>query len=402
MITLHQLFVRVYARYTRSPHVEDLGGFARWLSQNEYPARYAQRLVFRTMRVLDASGRYPGCRWTFAELEQAFRRRRQRRLYQHALRRFGDFLQSIGRLTPVPETGPHASLLAGYQRYLSEVRGLAPATITQHLAEVGALLRHALPNGQPLKHLTAEQIEQHVERRASQLSRESLQSSVGYLRCFLRYGFERRLMRTRLDALDRPIRFRDERPPRALDWSLIQRFLRSIDRTGLCGWRDFMILHLMAYYGIRTGEITRLTLDSIDWAGRTLLVEQYKTHSWLTLPLMDETLDLLRGYLREGRRRSQRRELFLCAKSPARAMPNTAVSTLFKLRAHQSGLPLAHASAYALRHHSRCVCSLAVSGLRRSVTSWGTTVWLARPFTCGCRPTCCARSHCPFPPRGNP
>jgi integrase len=54
-----------------------------------------------------------------------------------------------------------------------------------------------------------------------------------------------------------------------------------------------MVLHLMALYGLRTGEITRLKIDSINWSARSLLVEQVKTHSWLTLPLMDQTLDLL-------------------------------------------------------------------------------------------------------------
>ena len=350
MTTLHRLFVRVHARYTRSPHVEDLAAFARWLIEHEYPVRHAQRLVFWTMRSLEGFGRSPGRRWTSAELEHAFRRRRQRRVYQYARRRFGDFLHSIGRLTLPRETGPHASLLVGYQRYLSEVRGLAPGTISQHLAEVRALMRRALPKGQPLKQLTAERIEQHIERRAHQLSRRILLTSIGCLRAFLRYAFEHRLMPRRLDGLDQPVCFCEERPPRALDWALIQRFLRSIDRTGECGWRDFMILHLMAHYGLRTGEITRLTVDSIDWANRTLLVEQYKTHSWLTLPLSDETLELLRAYLREGRRRSRRRELFLCARAPVRPLKNSAVSVLFKVRARQSGLPIAHASAYALRH----------------------------------------------------
>ena len=350
MSILQRLFVRVHARYTRSPYVEDLDGFAHWLSEHEYPARHAQSLVGWTKRALEASGRPPGCRWTFAELERAFRRRRPRRAYQSAWRRFGDFLQSTGRLTSVRDTGPHASLLAGYQQHLAEIRGLAPTTVTEHLAEVRALLRYALPNGQPLKQLTAKQIERHVERRARQLSRAALQSSVGRLRGFLRYGFERRLIPTPLDGLERPVCYRDEHPPRALDWSLIQRFLGSIDRTGPLGWRDFMILHLMAHYGIRTGEVTRLTVDSIDWSGRTLLVDQSKTHSWLRLPLMDETLTLLRDYLREGRRPTQRRELFLCAQSPARPLQNFTVCALFKRRARQSGLSLAQASAYALRH----------------------------------------------------
>ena len=350
MTTLHQLFVRVHPRYTRSLHAEDLAAFARWLIDHEYPVRHAQRLVFWTMRALENSGQPPGCRWTSEKLDGAFRRRRQRRVYHYARRRFGDFLQSIGRWTPPREVGPHASLLARYRRYLSEVRGLAPATITQHLAEVGGLLRSALSQGQSLKQLTTARIEQHLERRARRVSRGFLQTGIGYLRAFLRYGFERRLLPNRLDALERPVGFREERPPRALDWRLIQRFLRTMDRTSLCGWRDFMILHLMAYYGLRTGEITRLTVDGIDWPNHSLRIEQYKTHSWLTLPLLDETQDLLRSYLREGRRGSQRRELFLCARSPARPMTNAAVSQVFKDRARRSGLPIAHASAYALRH----------------------------------------------------
>ncbi|MBI5387155.1 MAG: tyrosine-type recombinase/integrase [Verrucomicrobia bacterium] len=126
--------------------------------------------------------------------------------------------------------------------------------------------------------------------------------------------------------------------------------MRSIPRTGRTGWRDFMLLHLMAHYGLRTGEVARLTVDAIDWSARSLLVEQFKTHSWLALPLMDQTLELLRRYLRDGRRASQRHELFLCTGAPSRPMTKGAVSQAFKDRARQSGLPIAHASAYALRH----------------------------------------------------
>jgi site-specific recombinase XerD len=317
---------------------------------HEYPVRYAQRLVFRVMRSLERFAHSPGSQWTADALDQAFRRRRQRRLYRNARHAFTTFLESVGRLTPPADNGPHASVFAAYRRFLSEVRGLARATILQHLAEVGALLRHALPEGQPLKRLTAEYIDLHIERRARQVSRGTLRTSVGALRAFLSYCFEHHLITTRLDCLDRPVGFRNEQPPRALDWRLIQQFLRSIKRTGRTGWRDFMILHLMAHYGLRTGETTRLTVDSINWSARTLLIEQFKTHSWLSLPLIDQTLDLLQRYLREGRRRSQRRELFLCAGSPARPMTNIAVSHMFKVRARQSGLPIAHASAYALRH----------------------------------------------------
>jgi site-specific recombinase XerD len=251
---------------------------------------------------------------------------------------------------PRRDNGPHSSLLARYRNYLSDVRGLAPPTIVQHLAEVRALLRHALPEGQPLKQLTAAIIEEHIEHRAHAVTRGSLLTNIGFLRAFLRYCFDFRLLTTRLDALDRPVRFKDERPPRALDWSLIQRFLRSVDRTDRCGWRDFMILHLMAHYGLRPGEVTRLTVKSIDWATRSLLVEQFKTHSWLNLPLMDETLALLRRYLQEGRRVGQADALFSIGSAPYGPMSKASVTQLFQMRARKSGLPITHASPYALRH----------------------------------------------------
>ena len=272
-----------------------------------------------------------------------------RKEYRDARSTFTDFLAAHGRLTRSP-SHPRAVLLETYRRYLTDVRGLAPATITQHIWEVSTFLRATLPLGCSLKRLTPRSVESYIERRASTVSRRSVHMTVTELQAFFRYCFERTLITERLDLIDRPRGFRHELPPRALDWELIQGFLDSIDRRGSHGWRDFMILHLMAYCGLRTGEITRLTLDSIDWSAKTLLVEQPKTRSWVTMPLLDETLVLLRRYLKEGRRHSSLRELFLCVKAPDRPMTKYSVSWTFKLHARRSGLPIAHASAYALRH----------------------------------------------------
>jgi integrase len=288
--------------------------------------------------------------WTCEQLDQAFRRVRHRRADQPARHTFGVFLQSVGRLAPRREHGPHASVLAAYRSYLSEVRGLAPATIIQHMSEASLLVRHALPEGESLKQLTAQIIEGHIEHRARAVSRRTLRTNLGSLRVFLRYCFDRRLITIRLDVMDQPAGFRDELPPRALDWSLIQEFLGSIDRTDRGGWRDFMMLHLMAHYGLRPGEVARLRVESIDWTARTLLVEQPKTHSWLTLPLMDDTVDLLGRYLRAERRHHRQGELFSCVAAPYGPMSKASVSKMFKNRARKSGLPITHASPYALRH----------------------------------------------------
>ena len=81
----------------------DLGAFTpfiHWLRERECALRYAQRLVFRVMRSLEAAGLPPDRIWTEDELDWAFARRRHRRLYRHARYSFGLFLQSAGRLIP--------------------------------------------------------------------------------------------------------------------------------------------------------------------------------------------------------------------------------------------------------------------------------------------------------------
>lgn len=351
MTTLHKLFARTHIRYTRSPHFNDLADFATWLLEHAYRPRYAQNLVFGTMRALDRFGLPIAGTWTSEQLDRAFRPFRRHQRYRAARHTFGVFLQSVGRFgLPPSNPGPHTPTFEAYRDYLTGVRGLLPVTVAQHLSEVYALALHALPTGKSLKHLSALAIEQYIKQRARGLSRRSLRTSIGCLRAFLRYCHDFNLIEARLDLLDQPVGFRDERPPRALNWNLIQRLLRSIDRNDRSGWRDFMMLHLMAHYGLRPGEITRLTVDSIHWEDRSLLVEQPKTRSWLTLPLLDVTLDLLQRYLKERQRQTQRAELFSTARAPYRPVSNGAINQAFKNRAHKAGLSISDASPYSLRH----------------------------------------------------
>ena len=164
-----------------------------------------------------------------------------------------------------------------------------------------------------------------------------------------------------LDCIDTPRTYRAEQPPRALDWTLVRKLLASVDRNSGEGWRDYTNQHLMAYYGLRPCEVVSLTLDSIDWTGRTLRVEQRKTRSVLVLPLADRTVRLLHRYLAEGRPNIHRPDLFVRTRSPARALTHYSIGGIFTKRARQSGLPLQGASPYSLRH------AFAMRLLRRGV-----------------------------------
>jgi site-specific recombinase XerD len=185
---------------------------------------------------------------------------------------------------------------------------------------------------------------------AKRVARQSIDMTVSHLRAFFRFCQDRGEITQRLDHIDRACTYRGELPPRALKWDLVCRLLSSIDRAERTGCRDYTILYLLAHYGLRPSEAASLALDSIDWKGKTLRVEQSKNHSTLVLPLSDEALQVLKDYLDTARPTSPRPELFLCAKAPVHALTNHAVARVYKVRAWQSGLPLIGSSVYALRH----------------------------------------------------
>jgi integrase/recombinase XerD len=137
----------------------------------------------------------------------------------------------------------------------------------------------------------------------------------------------------------------------AIGWDLVEKLLASVDRNDDLGRRDYAILHLMAYYGLRVSEIAGLTLDAVNWKTGTMRVDQRKTRSTLVLPLADQTLRILDQYLANRRPCAQVTiSLFPRACSPIGAMTHWAVCDVFTKRARESGLPLDGVSSYALRH----------------------------------------------------
>ena len=164
------------------------------------------------------------------------------------------------------------------------------------------------------------------------------------------YGAARGLNDAGLDSIDTPRTYRDELPMRALPWPFVKKLLCSVNLTSKTGWRDYTILHLMAYYGLRPSEIVALRVDSIDWHSKTCRVRQRKTQSDLVLPLLGRTVRLLRRYLYNWRYESPSPELFLRARRPFGSLRHYAVCDAFYKRAAESGLPLEGYSSYSLRH----------------------------------------------------
>lgn len=342
------------ALLARSINAPELRAFSAWLGSEHYTPFVIQLHLLRLEQVLP---QLPGPKCKAQDLRAAFdevgcgaptrppRFRGTERVYAR-------FLLAHGRLLTNEHEGRYATLCRDYQRELLELRGLSTSARGQHARTVADWLDRGLGPEQSLSALTLVDIERYVALRSREVSRHSLQHVVAHLRSFLRFCHDHGEIGRPLDAIETPRTYRDELPPKALDWSVVQELLRSIDLASKAGRRDHCILHLMVHYGLRPSEVVALRLDSINWETGVLHVVQRKTRCDLFLPLAKQTLLILRSYLAHERlsQGPTHPELFLRARCPSGPIENYAVGDIFEKRVRLAKLELPGQNVYQLRH----------------------------------------------------
>ena len=257
----------------------------------------------RLKRVLAAMRSVPQ-QWSSVELDRAFSAvLGQPGPLRTTARLFRLHLTAQGQLATEVDRGSFVNLLLLYERHLMQMRGLAAHTVQSRMATARDFLSREVPDESCLFGLSAEVTERYLAWISPRLTRRSLQQIVTHLRSFLRFCHDQGVTSRRLDTIDCPRIYRDESMPRALAWPLIEALLASVDRSDKTGWRDYVIIYLMAHLGLRPSEVVSLRQDSIDWQTATLRVEQCKTHSQLVLPLSKAVSEVLRDYLRKAHQR---------------------------------------------------------------------------------------------------
>ncbi|MGH7593978.1 MAG: tyrosine-type recombinase/integrase [Gemmatimonadales bacterium] len=352
---LSTLFPWSSKKYARSRFGDELNDFCDWLDAAGYSKVNIRNHLRRLFKVLTKSKLAPDVARSTASLHRTFGRYctcvRLSQDFRGTERAYGRFLGDRGRLLrDEPTNDPLILLRHQYRQYLCDVRGFAGSTVGHHLDTISEFLQAELRGREDVATLSSSHVERYVARKSTRITRQSLQHVVAHLRAFLRYAADIGLVRHCPAVIDTPRTYRDELPPRALPWELVQKLLRSVDRSSKAGWRDYMILHLMAYYGLRASEIATLRLDSIDWHARTCRVQQRKTHGDIILPLSNQTIALLRQYLRRGRGSDSLPQLFVRVRRPTGSLRHYGVCDVFYTRAAKSGLPLDGYSSYCLRH----------------------------------------------------
>lgn len=255
-----------------------------------------------------------------------------------------------------------------YQTWLREERGLATASVDALLWEArnfcAWLIKHSNAS---FTDLTVRDLDIYMNMRGRGLTRKSLKDVAERLRSVLKH-----LHRTGRVAVDlsqhviAPLLYAYEGIPSALSSDQISTVLDSIrkDRSPM-GLRDYAILQLLATYGLRSGEISRLRLEDIDWRADILHIRRSKTGDHSLLPLFEAVGEALIEYLRHGRPETNVREIFVRTRAPY--VPMVRIYSEVSRRIEAAGITPSGKRGPHIFRHARAVSLLRASVPRKLI-----------------------------------
>ena len=99
--------------------------------------------------------------------------------------------------------------------------------------------------------------------------------------------------------------------PKTMTKEQLSGFLASFDRKTPCGQRDYAIALCFLELGILRSEVKDLLLDDIDWKNSTVTICSSKTSQSRILPLPVRLGKALACYLKNGRPKTDSRNVFI-------------------------------------------------------------------------------------------
>jgi integrase/recombinase XerD len=207
-----------------------------------------------------------------------------------------------------------------YDRWMGDLRGLAPNTRSCRCAEANRFLTW-LEQGSSSRNLidiTGAEIDAYTKFRATSLRRRTLRNHAVEMRSFVRFLHNSgRIARDLSTEVIGPRCYAFETIPSSLRPEEVRAVVETTrkDRSRE-GRRDYAILMLLSAYGLRAGEITTLRLEDVDWRSEALRIRHSKTGIHSQLPLLPTVGNAILDYLQKGRPKTPAREIFICHHAP--------------------------------------------------------------------------------------
>jgi site-specific recombinase XerD len=264
------------------------------------------------------------------------------------------WLRSIGALTPEAQRPlKFAGELRAFTEYMRVEQGLSPTTIAGRDEQIRWFCASLPSQVRSLDAVTLAHVDAFLRAQAQRgWSRRSLHTLGGSLRSFFRYAASQRWCRSDLaSGIELPRLYALEHVPRAPSVEEVGRLLKdtasSDDPVNI---RDHAILSLLIYYGLRRGEVERLTLDDLNWVAETIHVTRPKQRRAQCYPMSVPVGEAILRYLRLARPRCSHRALFLTIQAPFRPLSGPSITFMVRKRLTKQGVQLNWRGAHCLRH----------------------------------------------------
>jgi site-specific recombinase XerD len=243
-----------------------------------------------------------------------------------------------------------SKVLYDFESFLAVERNLSPGTRQAYVYDVDRFAEHLVlkyTKMPPIDGITSDDIRGYLEQLKEKRSLKSttLSRTISSIRRFFDFCVQRSYLTTSPAS---PIH--NPKNPKKLPVFLIademKRLLSAPDRSMLRGRRDYAILVVLAFTGMRLKEIVGLDLDDLDLTTRQVRVVGKGSRERF-IPLNEMVVVALTDYLRE-RPASSEPALFL-GRNRQRISPST-IKWIVPKYAQQAGIFKKHLSPHKLRH----------------------------------------------------
>lgn len=272
----------------------------------------------------------------------------------YAYGRFLIYLKAQG-ISLIPSIQPaYQALIDQYSQWCESYRYQSKATIHLRckylICFINKFGEKWFIDGLPL--ITAEQIRTAFLKYSANKGVSWRRSMASTLRSFFQFcyikGFNLQSISTAIPS----IRFyKLSTIPRGITEQDALALLASVDRNSSIGKRNYAVLILLYYYGVRNTQIRILKLQDIDWQQETISFRALKSGNPILLPLIEEVGNALLDYLLHARPSSDYKEVFLIYRAPYHPLcRHTNIDSIIFEQLAKAGLNLPFKGSHIFRH----------------------------------------------------
>ncbi len=267
----------------------------------------------------------------------------------HAVRwlRFAGLLEE-----PCKARHAHVGKVAVFEAWMRRERGWSKETIRCRCNTVDCFFDWLDEWGIALDSIGVTDVDRAVARwHARGCSRITIHNYAQRLRAFFRFAEHQGWCTPGLTGGIMPSRFHPgETIPKGLSRDEVLRLLATSEGDRPVDLRDRAILMVLIAYGLRSGEVTGLRLDDVDWAEETLRVRRPKPGRTHQYPLSRGVGQAIVRYITDVRPPRPERTLFLTLRAPIRPLGRGTISSVVRRRLDRLGITGTCRGPHALRH----------------------------------------------------